>query len=106
MLTNAISLYIIDYFSASIAFSDTMAVFMTALILTLLNMTIKPILKVISMPISFLTFGLFSLVINGIVLYAAFAMSDGSAISSFGAAIWIAIVLAVLNSVIGKILGD
>ncbi|MBR2676354.1 MAG: phage holin family protein [Solobacterium sp.] len=102
-IVNTVSLWVIDYFSSYVQFSDLMAVAATALALTLLNMTIKPILKVISLPLTFLTFGLFSFVINGFVLWASFQLSNGSTISSFGAAIVISIILTVLNGLFNKI---
>lgn len=105
-LVNAVSLWIVDYFSTAISFNDTMAVIVTALALTVLNITIKPLLKVLSAPLSFLTFGLFSLVVNGFVLWVAFGASAGSQISSFGSAIWISIVLAIVNSLINKLMAD
>jgi putative membrane protein len=99
-LLNGVSLWIIDHFTASISFADVMAIAFTALVLTILNSTIKPILKAVSFPLTFVTFGLFSLVINGAVLWAAFQLSEGSSIMSFGSAIWIALILAVLNSIL------
>ncbi len=105
-MVNAVSLWIIDFFSASVTFTDTMSVLVTALALTVLNLTIKPVLKFLSAPLSFLTFGLFSIVVNGFVLWTAFELSNGSQIASFGSAIWISIVLAVLNSVINKLFAD
>lgn len=104
-LLNAVSLWIIDRFSESIAFSDVWAIVFTALALTILNQTIKPILKVVSFPLTVVTFGLFSLVLNGAVLWAAFALSNGSSIASFGSAIWISIVLAILNSILDSLFG-
>lgn len=102
-IINALSLWIIDHFSSSVYFSDVMAVIFTALALTLLNSTIKPFLKVISLPLNVVTLGLFSLVINGLVLWAAFSFSIGSSIASFGSAVWISIVLAFLNSVLENV---
>jgi putative membrane protein len=104
-IVNALSLWIIDSFSESVSFSGAAPLLVTALALALLNSTVKPILKAVSLPVTVLTLGLFSLVINGAVLWMAFAMSNGSNISSFGSAIWIALVLAVLNGLIGPVLG-
>jgi putative membrane protein len=105
LFINVVSLWIIDHFSSSIAFADNWALFFTALALTLLNATVKPILKLISLPVTILTLGLFSLIINGAVLWLAFSMNEGSSIGSFGDAVWIAIVLAVLNSILGTFVG-
>ncbi len=102
-IVNALSLWIIDHFSTSVAFSDYVALLITALALTILNQTIRPLLKVLSFPIEVLTLGLFSFVINGLVLWAAFSFSSGSSIASFGTAVWISIVMAILNGIFEKI---
>jgi len=96
-IINALSLWIIDHFSSSVAFADIAALAVTALAVTILNQTIKPLLKVMAFPLTVTTLGLFSFVINGLVLWAAFRFSDGSTIASFGSAVWISILLAFLN---------
>jgi len=98
-IINALSLWIIDHFSSSVAFADIAALAVTALAVTILNQTIKPLLKVMAFPLTVTTLGLFSFVINGLVLWAAFRFSDGSTIASFGSAVWISILLAFLNGV-------
>lgn len=96
-IINALSLWVIDRFSTSVAFADIAALAGTALAVTILNQTIKPLLKVMAFPLTVTTLGLFSFVINGLVLWAAFRFSDGSTIASFGSAVWISIFLAFLN---------
>jgi len=65
-------------------------------------MTIKPILKFISFPITCLTIGLFSLVINGVVLYLTAALSPID-ITHFGAAFLGALVVGIINWFLGII---
>lgn len=102
-IINALSLWVIDQFSTSVTFAGFTALAVTALVLTILNQTIRPLLRVISIPLNIVTLGLFSFVINGLVLWASFRFSDGSVISSFGAAIWISILLALLNGLFEKL---
>lgn len=68
------------------------------LILGLLNITLRPILKVLSLPITCLTFGLFSLVINGVVLYIAAQVVTGFVVGSLLNAFIIALLYSVLSS--------
>ena len=103
---NALSLWIIDYLADAVSFAARWAVIFSALALTVLNATVKPILKAISLPVTILTLGLFSLLINGAVLWLAFSMNEGSAIASYGDAVWISIVLAIINSILGSIFKD
>jgi len=62
-----------------------------ALVLTLAQLTIKPILTLLTLPINILTLGLFSLVINGLIIWLMASIVPGIYLKSFGAAIiaWI-----------------
>ena len=89
----------------------TVAIIVGALVLSLINITIKPIVQLISSPISVLTLGLFYIVVNALLLeLAAWASTalfgSGIAIESFGWAflgsIIISIVSAIMNGILGK----
>jgi putative membrane protein len=57
-----------------------------ALLLGLLNLTIKPILVLLTLPITILTFGIFVWVINGLLLWFLSSILAGFSVSGFGAA--------------------
>ncbi len=101
---NGISLWAVDALMKSIYFDSFSALALTAMFLTLLNVTLKPFLKILSLPISVLTLGLFSVVINSLVLYAAISLSAGSYVSSFGMAVAASIILSIVNSAIGMLM--
>lgn len=73
-------------------------------VLVILDFTIKPLLHLVSLPITFITFGLFSFVINAITLELTSALVGSASFhfSSFGSAIVVAIVLAICNSIINR----
>ena len=68
LLVNVISLWVIDYLMRSIYIATPNALFAIAFVLMILNATLKPLMKLIFLPVTFLSFGLFSLVINAVVL--------------------------------------
>ncbi len=81
------------------------------LILSLVNISIKPIMQVLSLPISVITLGIFYLVVNTLMLYIAAWLANGIfqvglVIDSFGSAfvasIVISIVSALVNALVGK----
>lgn len=74
----------------------------SALILALLNMIIKPFLEILSLPITILTFGLFSFVINAAMLELTTVFVDGFYISSFLTALLTALILSFVNSVVTR----
>ena len=77
ILVNALSLWIIDVLFISIHFTDTTTLIVTAAVLGFLNSTLKPFLKVISLPLNILSLGLFSLLINGLVFSLALNIGGG-----------------------------
>jgi putative membrane protein len=81
-----------------------------ALILTLVNTFIRPILNVISFPITILSLGLFLLVINGLMLLLANRIADafdlGFRVNGFWTAVIGAIVITVVGWLVDMVVGD
>lgn len=75
-----------------------------ALVLGLLNTIIRPVLFVLTLPITVLTLGLFILVINGLMFWLAAQFLPGFEIRSFGWAIIAALVYSVISYAINSIL--
>lgn len=74
-----------------------------SIVLGLLNLLVKPFLLILSLPITLLTFGLFSVVINAIILSltAAF-VGPGFAFASFWTTLLVAVLMSLVNSIIGN----
>lgn len=73
-----------------------------AFVLSILNMLVKPVLSLLSLPLTFLTFGLFSFVVNAAILrMTSFFVGDANfGFSSFGAAILMAVVMSLVNAIV------
>ena len=70
-----------------------------SLILALLNMTVKPILFILSLPITIISLGLFSIVINaGMLSLTAAIMGSGFQFSSFWTTMLVALILSLVNT--------
>ena len=104
LVANALSFYLLDLMFSNVYFEKTSAFVAMAIIFSLVNLTIKPILKVLSFPITVVTLGLFSLVVNAVVLEIAFNLVSTASIGSFGTAFWASIVLSFINSAIRELL--
>lgn len=81
-----------------------------ALIIALLNMTIKPILQVIGLPITIISLGVFYLIINTLLLYIAAWLGNGLfgigfVIDSFLAGFIGSIIISIVSSIMNAILG-
>lgn len=76
---------------------------LAAVILGILNALVKPFLQLLALPLTILSFGLFGLVINGVVLWlTAWVVGHGFRFASFGWAMFIAIVMSVVNMIISS----
>ena len=80
------------------------AIFLAALVWSVLVTVIRPILSLLTLPITIITFGLFSLVLNAILFYLMAYIVPGFSVASFVAAFLGAIVLSVLSWLIHQLL--
>ena len=71
---------------------------MASFVLAIVNFLIKPILSLLSFPITLLTFGLFSLVINGFMLYlTSWLVGSGFQFDDFGTAFVVALIMSLVH---------
>ncbi len=74
-----------------------------AIVLGILNIIVKPILKILGFPLTVITLGLFSLIINAAVVYLADYFIDGMQIDTFWWALIFSILLSILTSLLSGI---
>lgn len=74
-----------------------------ALVLGILNWTVKPILNILALPITILTLGLFTFVINGVVINLLASLMSGIEVAGFGSAMIVALIISIVNSVLNKL---
>lgn len=77
-----------------------------AVVLGLLNIFIKPILVLLTLPVTFVTLGLFLLVINALIILLCTKIVGGFVVDTFWTALIFSIILSILQSLTYKILGD
>ena len=90
---------------------STIAVVVMALVLALINMSLKPILQALSLPITIITLGIFYLVVNALLLeLAAWAangiFASGIAIDGFGSALLGSIVISIVSAIVNSFIGN
>ncbi len=81
-----------------------------ALFMALINVSIKPILQILSLPISVLTLGIFAIIINALMLELAGWLSvsvfgEGIQLASFGAAFLGSIIVSIVSAIVNSIFG-
>ena len=100
LLINTLSIFAAGYVLSGIQV-DTLAIaLILAIVMAVLNVTLKPLLILITIPLTVITFGLFLLVVNVLVLYAAEAMIDGFTIAGFWWALAFSLLVSFVNSIL------
>jgi putative membrane protein len=89
---------------AGVHFSSLLALLAAALVLGLINAVVRPVLVLLTLPITILTLGLFYLVVNGAAFAIASALVPGFTVSSFGAAVMGALAVSLLSWLLGWLL--
>jgi putative membrane protein len=103
-LVSGAAILIAAYLLPGVAVEGVLAALVTALILGLVNAFIRPILIVFTLPLNILTLGLFTLVINALLILLAAAIVPGFAVQGFWWALLFGIVLAVVNFALSPLL--
>lgn len=105
LLVNTITFMALAYlFPNMLYISGFMTAFLASFVLSFLNGFVKPVLHILSLPITILTLGLFSLVINGLMLQlTSFIVGPGRFyVDGFWSAFMIALILSLVNALVSS----
>jgi len=100
ILLTAVVVFLIAEFLPGISVAGFGTSIIVALVLALLNLIVKPILVILTLPVTILTLGLFLLVINAIIILLADSFISGFGVDGF----WIALIFSLLLSIFQSIL--
>ena len=106
----AAAVWLVPGVEVSSATESWVGIAVFALFLALLNLSIKPILQFLSLPITCLTLGFFYLIVNTLMLYLAAWIATGLfdtgiVINSFGSAFVASIVISIVSAILNSITG-
>jgi putative membrane protein len=105
-LVVAVALWVAAYLVPGVSFSSTGALILAALVLGLVNALVRPVLLILTLPITVLTLGLFYFVVNGLAFGLAAALVPGFSVASLWSAILGALVVSVVSWIIGGVTGS
>ncbi len=100
ILVNAVALIISASLMNGVYIKGFGKAIIVAIVLAILNATVGAFLKVLTFPISVITLGIFTFVVNAFVLRLTARLIDGFEIESFGKAFVLSLILALLNSLL------
>lgn len=100
LLVTFFGLLVVLQISPGIHSKDWPTTAVAALVLSLINLSFKPMLLLVTLPVNLLSLGLFTLVINGVCLYATAWLVDGFRIAGFGSAVLGALLLSLVTLIV------
>lgn len=103
---NALALMVLPALISSITVAGFVPALIAAVVIGLLNALLRPILLLLTLPVTILSLGLFALIINGLLFWAASGLVAGVHIASFWGAFWGALIYSLLSWLVDMALGD
>lgn len=106
ILITSVLVTILSYVMRGVAVDSFLTALIVAVVLGLLNIFIKPIIVIFTLPVTVLTLGLFLLVINAVMILLCSEIVGGFTVDSFWTALLFSIVLSISQSIFFRLLGD
>jgi len=102
---NTLSLWVADELFSGIAFQTMQSLFIAGLLLGVVNAFVKPLLVLLTLPLSVVTLGFFVLVINALMLLFVAWLVPGFVVSGFWSGFFVALFVSLLSFVVNSLIG-
>lgn len=99
MLISALAVMVTQYLLPGVVVESFFIGIIVALIMALFNATLKPILVILTLPVTIVTLGLFLLVINALLVELASYFIDGFYVAGFWSALFFSLILTFVSSI-------
>lgn len=106
ILLSAIAVLVIAELLPGASVNNYTTAIVVAVVLGLLNMIVKPILVILTLPVTLVTFGLFLLVINALIILMADSLIGGFSVDGVWSALIFSLLLTILESILFSFLKD
>ena len=104
-IATAVAVLIAAYLLSGVTVSDTLTAIMVAFVLGILNNFIKPILVILTIPITIFTLGIFLLFINVFIIQLATKIVPGFAVDGWWTALFFSFIVSFVTSIIESVIG-
>ncbi len=104
-LLNCCALFIVMKVIPGIQINHIQNLLMATVVIALLNMFVRPVIILLTLPVTLLTLGLFALVVNGLIFSLAAHLVPGFYVAGFGTAFLAALLYSLLSSVLNLMFG-
>lgn len=106
LLINALAVFILAYVLTGVNVDGYLSAMLVAVVLSILNLFVKPILVIFTLPATILTLGLFLLVINAVIILLADELIPGFSVTNFWWALLFSVLLSILQSILYSLLKE
>ncbi|HLT50752.1 MAG TPA: phage holin family protein [Arenibacter sp.] len=106
ILITAIAVIILAYILPGVGVESYLTAIIVAIVLSLLNLIVKPVLIILTLPVTILTLGLFLLIINAVIILLASNIVSGFHIDNIWWALLFSLLLSFLQSILFSFLRD
>lgn len=100
LLINGLAVYITAYVLPGVSVDNFLTALIVSVVLAIVNTLIKPILFILTLPVTILTLGLFTFVINALMVCLVAMFVPGFHINGFWAALFFSLVLSLVSSIL------
>lgn len=102
---NTLSLWVADELFDGIAFESPKSLFIAGLVLGVVNVFVKPVLIILTLPLTIVTLGVFVLVINALMLLLVGWLVPGFVVPGFWAGFFVALFVSVFSFILNSLIG-
>jgi putative membrane protein len=106
IVLTAVAVLVIAHFLPGVSVVNFTNAVIVAIVLALLRVTIKPLLIILTLPVTIVTLGLFLLVINALIILLADNLIDGFHVTGFWVALLFSLILSIFESILFSFLDE
>jgi putative membrane protein len=103
LIVNTFSVFAVSYLLKGVYIDSFTTALVVAIILALLNATIKPLIILLTLPLTLFTLGFFLLVINALMIFLAARWVDGFEVAGFWTAVFFSMLISIVNGILFRI---
>jgi putative membrane protein len=104
VLINALAIYVATALVSGIRVSSTGTLLLAALVLAVVNAAVRPVMIILTLPLTVITLGLFLLVLNAVCLWLVTVIVPGMEVQSFGSALLGALIISVVSWLLTRLI--
>ena len=105
ILISALAVFIVSHFAPGVHVDDIISAVLVALVLAFLNQIVKPVLTILTIPITIFTLGFFLLAINAFIIMFAEKLVSGFHVQGFWYALLFSLILSVITGIMNSLFG-